>query len=66
VFHAARDDRAAEQLFNSLDGLIQLKRSYDLPSATKRSHLYNIPKPGQEDLIWLQFGSDVRWNGQLR
>jgi hypothetical protein len=66
VFHAAQDDKAADRLFNSLEGLIQLKRSYDLPSAAERTHLYSIPTPGQEDLIWLQFGSKVQWNEQRR
>jgi hypothetical protein len=66
VFHAARDNRPADRLFTSLGNLIQLQRSYDLPSPAERTHLYRIPTPGQEDLVWLQFGTDVRWNEQLR
>lgn len=66
VFHAARDDKAADQLFTHLSNLIQLKRSYDLPSPVERTHIYSILNPGQEDLIWLQFGTDVKWNEQLR
>jgi len=62
VFHAARDDKAAYQLFTALENLIQLQRSYDLPSATERTRIYSIPKPGQEDFVWLQFGTNVRWN----
>ena len=61
VFHAARGNQAADRLFNALDGLLQLKHNYDLPSAAERTHLYGIPTPGQEDLIWLQFGSSVKW-----
>jgi len=66
VFHADRGNAAAEQLFTNLGNLIQLKRSYDVPPATARAHLYNIPNQGDENLIWLQFGSDVKWNEQLR
>jgi hypothetical protein len=25
-----------------------------------------IPNPGDETIIWLQFGSNVKWNEQLR
>ncbi len=66
VFHAARGNPAAEQLFTGLGSLIQLKRGYDVPSASERAHLYSIPNPGQEDVIWLQFGTNVQWNEQLR
>jgi hypothetical protein len=66
VFHAARGDEAADRLFNALGNLIQLKRSYDLPPAVERARLYRIQKQGQENLIWLQFGPDVKWNEQLR
>lgn len=50
----------------NLGNLIQLKRSYDLPSAAERAHIYSIPKPGHEDMIWLQFGTNVQWNEQRR
>jgi hypothetical protein len=66
IFHAARENQAADRLFTNLSNLIQLKRSYELPSAPERSRLYRIPNQGQEDLIWLQFGPDVKWNEQLR
>jgi hypothetical protein len=66
VFHADRGNAAAEQLFTNLGNLIQLKRSYDVPPAAARAHLYNIPNQGDENLIWLQFGSNVKWNEQLR
>jgi hypothetical protein len=64
VFHADRGDAAADQLFTALGNLIQLKRSYDVPPAADRAHLYSIPNPGDETVIWLQFGSDVKWNEQ--
>lgn len=66
VFHAARGDAAADQLFMNFGNLIQLKRSYDMPSPKERAHLYSIPNPGDERIIWLQFGSNVKWNEQLR
>ena len=48
VFHAARDNKPADQLFMSLGNLIQSQRSYDLPSPAERTHLYRIPTLGQE------------------
>jgi hypothetical protein len=66
VFDAERWNQAAEQLFNGLSNLIQLKRSYDTPTATERSHLCSIPNARREDVIWLQFGTNVKWNDQLR
>ena len=62
VFHADRGNPAAEQLFMNLGNLIQSKRSYDMPPASARAHLYSIPNPGDEEVIWLQFGSNVKWN----
>jgi hypothetical protein len=62
VFHAARDHMAADQLFGHLGNLMPLKRSYELPSPVERTRLYSIPAQGQEDLIWLQFGTNVQWN----
>lgn len=65
VFHAARNDKAAQNLLNALGSLFPMQRSYDLPSPVERTHIYRIPKPGQEDLIWLQFGTNVQWAEQL-
>lgn len=65
VFHAERDNKAANRLFDSLASLIQLQRSYDMPSAEDQKH-YGVRNPSQEDLIWLQFGTNVQWNSQLR
>lgn len=66
VFRAARGDAAADQLFVNFGNLIQLKRSYDVPSPKERAHLYSIPNQGDETMIWLQFGTNVKWNEQLR
>jgi len=65
VFHAAHGNQGADRLFTNLSNLIQLTRSYELPSPAERSRLYRIPQQGEEDLIWLQFGPDVKWNEQL-
>ena len=65
VLHAARDDKAADQLLIHLGNQIQVKRSFDLPSAIERRPMYSIPTPGRETLIWLQFGPDVKWNEQV-
>ena len=64
VLHAARNNRAANQLFINLGNLIQLKRSYDLPAASERKRLYQDVDQG--DLVWLQFGTDVRGNSEQR
>jgi hypothetical protein len=55
VFHAAKGDRAADQLFSALSNQIQLRRSYDVPTSSSLEHF-----------IWLQFGTGVKWNSQLR
>jgi hypothetical protein len=61
VFHQDRDDKAAGQLVNSLGNYLQLKVSYELP--TKRN--YSVPEKGKEKLVWLQFGTGVKWNSEL-
>lgn len=67
VFHADRNDKAAYQLWTSLGNLIQLQRSYDLPSRSERAHIYSpIAAGGQESFVWLQFGTNVQWNEQPR
>jgi hypothetical protein len=62
VFHAARDDKAADRLFTSLGNQIQLFRSYELPTKFK----YKLPAEiaGKEHIVWLQFGPDVKWNSE--
>jgi hypothetical protein len=60
VFHAAREDKAAEQLFIHLGNYIPLQRSklpkkkyYQLPVGVEHPHV-----------VWLQFGTNVKWNSQ--
>lgn len=62
VFHAARDDRPAMRLFDELGNQIRLVRSYDLPANPK----YQVPPGGYAHTIWLQFGSNVKWNSGAR
>ena len=66
VFHADRNSKAADRLFNSLEGLLPVRRSYDMPSAADQTHRYGIPNPAQTEFIWLQFGTDATWNEQQR
>ena len=54
VFHAAKDFTAANQLFTNFSNIIQLKRSYVVPSGSPKN------------FIWLQFGTNTKWNSQLR
>ncbi len=64
TLHAARENAAANELLINLGNQIPVKRSYDLPSAKQRERMYRIPNQGTEDLIWLEFGDDVRWNSE--
>jgi hypothetical protein len=60
VFHAARDDKAANTLAMNLGNRIKLVRSYDLPKTD-----YQIPLGGYQHTVWLQFGDKVKWNSEL-
>jgi len=62
VFHAAKDDKAANQLFNYLGNQIRLKRSYQLPQKDD----YSLPPGvGPVHVVWLQFGTNSKWNSEL-
>jgi len=54
VFHIARGDKEATQLFVSLENSMRLKLSYKIPAGSP-AHF-----------IWLQFGTNTKWNSQLR
>lgn len=66
IFHAKKGDKAALQLFDSLGSLFKMKLSYDLPPNI-RSH-YSLPAQiaGKERIVWLQFGTEVKWNSERR
>jgi hypothetical protein len=59
VFHAARDDEAANMLFSNLTNLVKLVRKYDLPKPN-----YQTPEGGYQHTVWLQFGDKVKWNSE--
>ncbi len=54
IFHAVRNDKAADQLFIALGNQIQLKRSYEIPPGSPKH------------LVWLQFGTRTKWNSELK
>jgi len=60
VFHADKDDKAAEQLFINLGNQIKLVRSYK-PALRN----FQVPTP-QARVIWLQFGTDPKWNSERK
>jgi hypothetical protein len=66
IFHATKDDKAAFLLFGNLGSLFKTKLSYELPSNI-RSH-YSLPAQiaGKEKVIWMQFGTEVKWNSERR
>jgi len=66
IFHAKKQDIAANQLFGSLSSLFKTKLSYELPPKI-RVH-YSLPAQiaGKEKVIWLQFGTEVKWNNEGR
>jgi len=64
VFHMDRNDKAAFTLAGQLGSLLPLRISYaPLPN---RKVLYALPPniAGKETLIWLQFGTNVKWNSE--
>lgn len=52
VFHARRDDKAANELYVRLSNYLPLKRSFDVPSKSP------------QNFVWLQFGPMVKWNSE--
>jgi hypothetical protein len=65
VVHITRGDKAEFALFGNLSSLIKTRLSYKFP-ANIRSH-YALPPQfaGKEQVIWLQFGTEVKWNSQI-
>jgi|SRR3984885_11579756 len=55
VFHALEDAKGAQGLFDDLQGMFKkVKRSYSFPTSVSPS----------DNIVWLQFGSDVQWREQ--
>lgn len=63
VLHAPRDDRAAGELEMRLGNLIQTRRSYT-PPKTPKPRLYQSLHQYTESFIWLQFGTNTKWNSE--
>lgn len=61
VFHAQREDKAANKLFMRLYNQIKLVRSYKMPNVAD----YQSPAGGYVHIVWLQFGSQVKWNSEV-
>jgi hypothetical protein len=64
VVHMARDDRAAGELLMHLGNQIQCRMSYE-PLSSQFVHYQDQGKMG-ESIVWLQFGTNVKWNSELR
>ena len=62
VFHAVKNDVSANQLFSRLSNQFSMVRSY----APQPSADYQSPSGGFRHTVWLQFGPDVKWVGELR
>jgi hypothetical protein len=61
LFHATREDKAAEELFIHLGNYIPLQRSYKLLA----KKYYQLPAGVEHPhIVWLQFGTNVKWNSQ--
>jgi hypothetical protein len=64
VVHITRGDKAALTLFDNLSSLMKTKLNYDFPP-TIRSHYVLPPQfAGKERVVWLQFGTEVKWTSQ--
>lgn len=62
VFHAAKGDKAANALMGALGNQIRLKLSYQPPP----KDFYSLPPSvGPVHVVWLQFGTDSKWNSEL-
>src|ERR1700686_2669995 len=64
VVHAPRDDKAADTLAMHLGNQIQVRRSFT-PSKTPKSRIYQSLHQYTESFIWLQFGTNTKWNSEL-
>lgn len=56
VLHALPESKGVDRLVTNLGNLFQVRRSYKMPSKAT-----SIP----ENTIWLQFGTNAKWNSQL-
>jgi hypothetical protein len=62
VFHAERNDKAADALISALGNQIRVKRSYTPPP----KNYYTLPVGTLPvHVVWLQFGTNSKWNSEL-
>lgn len=54
VIHMAKGVKGDVPLYNALQNVFLVKRSYDVPAGSP------------ENFVWLQFGAGTKWNSQLR
>jgi hypothetical protein len=63
VIHAPRDDKAAYELWTNLSNLIQSRLSY-MPPKVSKDRLYGSAHNHAERFLWLQFGTNTKWNSE--
>lgn len=56
TLHASGDAKGANELVDKLGNIIQVRRSYTMPKEA----------PEEQHVIWLQLGSGLKWNSQMR
>ena len=65
VFHMDRNDKAAFSLSGQLASLFPIQISYvPLPKRPEPRYSLGPNAKGDETVIWLQFGTDVKWNSE--
>jgi hypothetical protein len=64
IFHAAKDDRPALELFSRLSSLMKTRLGHEFPPDFKSHYHLNPGFGGRERIMWLQFGNEVKWNSQ--
>jgi hypothetical protein len=65
VFHMDRNDKAARTLADNLGSLLPIQVSYEpLPKRTEPRYSLGPNAKGDETVVWLQFGTDVKWNSE--
>lgn len=56
ILHAAGDAKGVNELVDKLGNVIQVRRSYKMPKEIAE----------EQHVIWLQLGSGLKWNSQIR
>ena len=64
VVHITKGNKAEFTLFGNLSSLFKTKLSYDFPPDIKSHYALPLKVAGKEQVVWLQFGTDVEWTSQ--